>query len=109
MVRVLLLLRFALTMSQASPSTTGSPHAQLPTSKISPPTASTDWLAGLIVGARSAAAAGEFAPFPGIKGAAGAVVSLLETIDVSRRASFLQCHSADRKPMIRKTAATKTI
>jgi hypothetical protein len=44
---------------------------------------SSDWLGGLIVIARAAAAAGGLAPFPFIKIAAEVIVVFLQTIEVS--------------------------
>jgi hypothetical protein len=50
-----------------------------------------DWLGKLIEVARLATSAGDLAPFPYIKGAAGAVVVLLETIEVRLITLKLNC------------------
>jgi hypothetical protein len=42
-----------------------------------------DWLSGLIEVAKATEKAGDFAPFPYIKGAAGAIVLLLQNFEVS--------------------------
>ena len=57
--------------------------AGLPGPNISKPSASTDWLAALIVTAKTTASASEIVPFPLIKGVFGSVVTLLEVIEVS--------------------------
>ncbi|KAJ7729346.1 hypothetical protein B0H16DRAFT_229007 [Mycena metata] len=69
-------------MSTTSPPTSGSPAP--PTTMLrpfkAPPKSKSDWLAPAILTAKTITAAAECAPFPYIRGVAGSVLILLETV-----------------------------
>ncbi|KAJ7175032.1 hypothetical protein C8R43DRAFT_975740 [Mycena crocata] len=71
-------------MSTSRPPNTTVTHNSSPSQAITESSANSDWLANSLLTAKIITAVGECAPFPGVKGAFGAVVALLEAVQKVR-------------------------